>query len=277
MSRRFLTLVLLIPLVSRTTTYAEEPIEAISEVRGAGVTVDELRQKLIEPRTFSAHVDGHWVATTRQDEPLQSWNNPTRLNTAGATYLWTHDGRPAVISCVFDIKTSGNKILLTHEIHALLDLPLRGEDSGGEFWHPNQTLTLTRLTEAPELNDDARKRITQYKQIARQFTAKLLRFQTQENYQLRVLPQPLYSWSNQTGVEGHLFCIAEGTDPEVILLLESRPDESNNRQIFYGLARMTIGRVRVQRHGTDLWDVPELDPRQYSDPNRAYTTIQVPR
>jgi hypothetical protein len=90
-------------------------------------------------------------------------------------------------------------------------------------------------------------------------------------WDLRLLRQPLYRYNDDRGdlVDGAVFCFAQGTNPDVIVVLEARR-EDNDLVWQYGLARMHQRRLDVQRNGTAVAEFEQLERSALSDPSQAY-------
>jgi len=73
--------------------------------------------------------------------------------------------------------------------------------------------------------------------------------------------------------DGTLFVFAEATDPEVFLLLESRPVKGA-LEWQYGLARMVSVRVQVSYAEKPIWEVDTLPYEDYRNrPEQPYTLL----
>ena len=96
--------------------------------------------------------------------------------------------------------------------------------------------------------------------LASQFTATAT---TPEGvtHDLRLLTKPIYRDSNaESGAlsDGALFVFVLGTDPEVALRIEARPDNRGLAQWHYALARMSIRGLRRSYRGQAVWSAPPI-------------------
>lgn len=109
--------------------------------------------------------------------------------------------------------------------------------------------------------------------ILRQFSANTID-NKDSTWPLRPLTKPLYRYEN-TGpevIDGALFALAQGTDPEVFVLIEARPaSEGKPAAWYYGLARLTDLRLRVRLYGTEVFSVPYT----VGKPDEVYQTFIV--
>jgi hypothetical protein len=87
---------------------------------------------------------------------------------------------------------------------------------------------------------------------------------------LRLLPKPWHRYRNAgSGVEeGALFAFAIGTDPEVFLMIESRPNPAGGFRWEYALAPMTSFEVKVSWKGKEVWTLPHR--KDSFDPNEPF-------
>jgi hypothetical protein len=61
-----------------------------------------------------------------------------------------------------------------------------------------------------------------------------------------------------------VFAFANGTNPEVLLLLEARNDgEAENW--YYGLARLGHAEMHVALDETEIWTLPRVDPSRRTE------------
>jgi hypothetical protein len=185
-----------------------------------------------------------------QQEPVLRWPNPTREVPEGATFVWTLDGRPEAIGCVW------KHGVLSHAFHSLSSSKLVAEHDGRTIWHPEKAgIEFRNFAKAPRPADSAVKRLSQMKELARRFTCRLASDE-RTGEQLRLLPQPLYRYKIERKdlVDGALFAFVQGTDPEVILVLEAaRQDAESEWQ--YVLTRRSMLALEGELDGERIWSV----------------------
>jgi hypothetical protein len=72
--------------------------------------------------------------------------------------------------------------------------------------------------------------------------------------QLRVLPQPLYRYSNSTHptIDGSVFGLFMDWDPEIMLTIEARQTGTESKWHF-GVGRFSDRPLRLQHKGVDVW------------------------
>jgi hypothetical protein len=190
-----------------------------------------------------------------QPRPLLRWNNQIVREDDGMLFLWTEGdkGRPVAAAQFFLVETVWN-----HEFQSLsphgFEARFAGEEAGRGSWQPARagvSLAMADNIESPA--ETPNQRLRQMKTIAERFTAAVDpdgRFDSPE--ELRLLTTPIYRYSaTDDGVlDGAIFVFAQGTNPEVMLLIEADTDKSVWR---YGFARMSCFHLRVRRDNQIVW------------------------
>ena len=94
--------------------------------------------------------------------------------------------------------------------------------------------------------------------IADSFTASVeFQYDKDSHYELRLLPRPLYRYgpASEKILDGTLWAFVQGTNPEVLLLIESRPAPDHAIRWHYAFAAMTSYPAEAKRNGTSVWKV----------------------
>jgi hypothetical protein len=178
------------------------------------------------------------------------WPNPRRETPDGATLVWIRDGRPEAIACIWDHG------ILSHAFHSLSTSTLVAEHNGQTIWHPKKPgIELARLPNAPPPADSASKRLAQMKEIARRFTCRVGVGSGGE--ELRLLPRPLYRYKTDRKdlIDGGLFAFVEGTDPEVVLVLEAAVHDGTT-EWQYAITRRSMAPLEADLDGERIWAMP---------------------
>ena len=79
--------------------------------------------------------------------------------------------------------------------------------------------------------------------------------------ELRLLTQPIYRYKSTDPklLDGAMFAFVEGTDPEVLLLIEARQANGGARW-QYALARMNSVALQTFYKKREIWKAPQLTP-----------------
>jgi hypothetical protein len=162
----------------------------------------------------------------------------------GEVYVWTHQGRPALVGCIFSQPVDERQRRIMHEFHSLALKPLVAGQPGSSGWRADETgIALEIIPNVPVPAQNEAVRLAQMRALARRFSAHMTRQDSQRD-ELRLLPQPLYRYEpagdDSPVVDGALFAYVwtVSTDPEVVLVLEARRNGGEVRWEF-ALARLT--------------------------------------
>lgn len=212
-----------------------------------------------------------------REQPILRWSNPEVGQIYGNVFLWTNRGRPAVVGSLF--KWFSPFTHMSHEFHSLSAGEIRGRYDERDVWQLSQAgVEFAPVPDTPTVAATAAARLTQMRQIARQFSA---RTTNRENVklELRLLAQPVYRYEIEKDSanlsDGALFAFVQGTDPELWLMLEARPSAAKATDVWqYALARMNSVTFDVQHNGRDVWHRDTLPWKDISGHKISYTTFR---
>ncbi|MDB5350345.1 MAG: hypothetical protein JWN86_1592 [Planctomycetota bacterium] len=211
--------------------------------------------------------------TKLRPDPLMRWSQPVRGGEDGVICLWVEAGRPVTVMSFFTLKAGDGKRWIVHEHQSLSPRPLEASWQGREMWHTaTPGVVFAPVPDAPAPADSAPARSRQMQQILSDFSANTID-NKKVSWPLRALPKPLYRYEN-TGSEvldGGLFTLAQGTDPEALILLEARIDGKQTRW-YYGAARLTDLNLRVRFKDREILSVPYTVGRS-DEPYQTFIVI----
>lgn len=235
-------------------TRAQEAKAGAGEPKGGWLPV---LQKHATEYEVTATGEGGKAAATMRPDPLMRWTQPVRGGDDGVLCLWVDRGRPVVAMTIFTFKGNDGKRNVVHEHQSLSARPLEGTWRGRPMWHTDEPgIAFAPVPGAPAPADSPAARLRQMQEIARDFSANTIDNKG-STWPLRALARPLYRYEG-TGpelVDGGLFAMVQGNDPEAFLLLEARVD-GGARIWYYGVARLTDLRLRVRLKGREVYSVP---------------------
>jgi hypothetical protein len=191
-----------------------------------------------------------------QKQPVLTWTNAEKY--MGAVFIWTYGGRPEVIGCIGSHQNKPDESNVFHEFHSLCLHPLATVKFGGgkQEWTPSRPgLELNTVDGAPSPSDSERARLTQMRNIAREFDGAMK--DNNDVTELRLLTQPIvrYKAPERGVVDGAIFALVwKGTDPEILIVLEDRKVKSDETW-QYALARFNFREMWVKRHDKEVWRV----------------------
>lgn len=200
--------------------------------------------------------------------PVLRWNQPVRGGDDGAVFVWQRNGRPEIIGTIFAWPHADGYRVVVHEMHSLSSIPLAGKYQGQPIWKIDKpSVEMKAIPEAPAPSKSEAARLTQMRALARDFSARSIDRQESE-WELRLLAQPLYRYDiKKPGdvLDGALFAFAQGTDPEVILILEARR-EKEEFLWEYGLGRFSDLKLHVKLKNKEVWSVSNSKFNQSTEP-----------
>jgi RNA polymerase sigma factor (sigma-70 family) len=212
--------------------------------------------------------------TTRLDrvpEPVLRWTNPVRGAKDGCLFLWTEEGRPAAILSLYP-PFGGSGDRWDHEFLSLSRGKLLARRDGTLAWTPEKPgIAFKPVPGAAAPAQSAARRLSQLRQMAANFFCTVTI--GDDKSQLRLLTSPIHRYGDSSGdvLDGGLFAFAQGTDPELLLLLEAgNQDGSPGWQ--YALARLTFMGLEARYVDEVVWSASRWDKGE--DPRQPYLTIR---
>jgi hypothetical protein len=209
-----------------------------------------------------------------REEPILTWTQPISGSVHGRVFIWTDRGRPEAVASIY--KWFSPNTHRTDEFQSFSLGPLTAEQDGRPAWTPGRPgVELKPVPEAPAPADTPAQRLRQMREMSREFAAR----HTMDSgvvSELRVLSQPLYRYESTDPdlVDGALFALALGNDPEVFLLLEARR-VGRGLQWQYALTRMNFLPTRVSYRGREVWSCERLPDGVVTDHTRPYTRFII--
>ena len=193
-------------------------------------------------------------ATVLIPDPVLRWSNPVAQEDDAGLFLWTRQGCPEAAAQFFVRKN-----LWMHEFQSLAESPFAVDWSGQTVWAPNQAGLIFHVDpDSRPPDSDAIRRLRQMRKVAESFTASVeFQYDKDSHYELRLLPRQLYRFGSAEGkvLDGTLWAFVQGTNPEVLLLVESRPAPDHTLRWNYAFAAMTSYPAQARRDGKSVWKV----------------------
>jgi hypothetical protein len=205
------------------------------------------------------------------------WTNPVSGSLYGEVFIWTADGRPEAIASIFKWYTPHTH--LSVEWQSLSTERITAYEGQRPVWFPGEVgVELKPILGADRPADTPTARLTQMRNLARQFSARAFdRYDPDEVQELRLLAQPIYRYETTRPdlLDGALFTFAEGTNPEIILMIEARRT-ANGPQWKYAMGRQNSIALEALHEGRVVWSVPRLAPPwdRVRDPRKPYILLR---
>jgi len=205
-------------------------------------------------------------------EPVFRLDNPVTGVKDSAIFLWTdpETGRPEATVQMFRAPQG----FWNHDWTSLSTSPVVAEVGARAMWRPTKPgLEFRPVPDAPAPAATPQARLRQMRDMAGGFSASD-DFLGAGWSQLRLLPKPWLRYGKPgSGVEdGALFSFALGTEPEVVLMLESRPNPAGGLRWEYALAPMTSFEVKAFWKGNQVWTLPWR--KLSKDPNDPFYAME---
>jgi hypothetical protein len=208
--------------------------------------------------------------------PVLRWTNPAVGRVYGNTYVWLHNGKPAVVSCLFRNFHPYNTFI--GELAALSGTKLLAKRDGKVWWQPRNEWKWHPLPGAAAPAATAAQRLVQMRTLATELVVELLDTRNVprgEDQTPRLLPRPLYRYDARKTrtLDGALYAYVIGTDPELMLLLECDTAAAKPEWRF-GVGRMNRDTIRLKRKGEKVWEAAWFRKHKPEDP---YYFFALPR
>jgi hypothetical protein len=210
---------------------------------------------------------------TRVSAPLLRWDNQIVREDDAALFLWVRDKRPV---CAAQLFLQGD--VWHHEFQSLTDQRFRAlwRDGKAWTWSPQRSGIAFQRADLDPPSAKAPLRLRQMRSFAEQFTATTdpsgvsgAQSGSRDLHQLRLLTSPVYRYADdQKLLDGAIFVFAQGTNPEVLLLIEAVKDDAGGHWQF-AFAPMTSFAAEVKQDNQSVWSQEVVDVRT-QDPQGPY-------
>ncbi len=263
-------LLCLTAVASASRSYGDDEPERSKADAQAGQRIDLMRGAIAALRTTSFEIESK-SALKFAARPLLRYHDQSRETGDGVkgvldASVWRlgETGRPIALVTLEIYPVSGKNPLLAYEFVSLSPKKFEMKSTRVPKWAPHGTeLSMAALDGAPPPADTARGRLAQMRELARRFTAHE-EFQGQKIV-CRLLPQPIDRYDDaEAGItDGAILVFANGTNPEMGLLLEC-----SDKQWSYGAFRLTAAALFAEFDGKTILEMAKLN----GDPvNGSYT------
>ncbi len=155
--------------------------------------------------------------------PQYTFTDPARQISSGTIWMWSNGGRPAAIMSLCSMKK-----LRYLEFCSFSDGTLEFTGLFGERWRPAPAWKPIAMAGALPPDKSSQRRLSQLKELAARFRASAVRPSTGRTELLRVLPRPIYRYSeNSYPQDGAIFLVVRDGDPEAALVIETTQQDNS--------------------------------------------------
>jgi hypothetical protein len=203
-----------------------------------------------------------------QAEPVLRFTNPVGGSRDGAMFVWLGEGDRPVVAA--QILWTPEQVWM-EEFSSLSTSPLIANTNDGRVWNPSKAGVIFKpVPDAPKPADTAERRLRQMRELADGFsTEHFYKGRTWNKLRLLTKPFARYGKPGSDVQDGALFCFAHGTDPEVLLTLESRPGK-DGLEWQYAFAPMTTFATNGSWKGKEVWSLPARYSGEADDPSSTF-------
>ncbi len=213
--------------------------------KGSGTEAEEEHrreaEKLVSGIELEMLLDQKWSKVRRIEKPLLFYYDPTRGHTRGSVWAWGETGRPSALLELW--QNGSNRTKWACGLCNVSGGKLRAKREGNTWWRENDSdVELKEIPGAPVPAVDAPQRQRQLKQLAQKFTGHEFWDPNNSRFELRRLERPLHTYRDETGglLEGGMYTLANGTNPEIMLFIEARGNPGTKADAVW---QFTIGRM----------------------------------
>lgn len=184
-------------------------------------------------------------------EPALLYADNERDLSDASVWMWEADGKLAALTGTEWRPKEGTGGVWSFECASLTPDTLRVTIPAGDWTFKRGAVRLQPLPDAPSAAMSRPQRLVQLRKIADRFTAASLNPQ-QGRIELRRLAAPLYRQAETVAGDSALFAFANGTNPEVLLLLST---EGPGQPWNYTVASMSGDGASAQLDEREVWRV----------------------
>ena len=195
---------------------------------------------------------------TLQEKAIFRHTQTVRGDDIGSVYLWKEaSGRPAVIGVIFAWSQGRNRNVM-HEFHSLHQKGVSMDLPGKKSWTTQQPgLQWQPFPKADPPDPSMLKQKLQAMALSRRVSANATD-PTKARWELRLVPTAIYEYSiSNEGVSyGGVFSLCQGTDTELLVIVEAR-QVGGKAEWQYAFAPFTDYRLAVSIDDERVWESPE--------------------
>jgi hypothetical protein len=216
-------------------------------------------EKLVSGIDVEIFSDDKWSKVKRIEKPLLYYGDLTRDNDRGSVWGWGEKGRPVALLELWQhvddrsnwyfciCNTSGGKV--------------RAKRGGDPWWSENESaVELKDVPDAPVPSSEAPQRQRQLKQLAQKFKGHEFWDPNNSRFELRRLEKPLHTYKDEDSgiMEGALYTLANGTNPEIMLFLEARvdPKDKTKSSWQFVVGRSAHAELHLEYDGKEVFEAP---------------------
>lgn len=216
--------------------------------------------------------DGKQKRLERLPDPILRFNDdasPYKFRD-GTLWVFADGRRPRVLLSLERYEDTWG-----HELVSLAEKPTVSAVTKHDWeWSPDEAgLSFQRFPDEPAVEDSAEARFRRQKTLARLFEVGEIGSIDGEDYQLRLMPTPVYTYEDaEDGIlSGGIYVFAYGTNPEAVLVIEAREDQDQRRYWHYAFNLLTAATPAARIDDKIVWQAPDRSTLRTNTPYSHYS------
>ncbi|TXT33791.1 MAG: hypothetical protein FD138_1794 [Planctomycetota bacterium] len=260
----------------------DKPAAPVSESDEAKLSREQLQVSLEQVAPLRLQHAETGAEIERVAHPVLRFAAPLWGNHHGTVWVWGKRGRPVAVLEMCQQKDNG---VWAQAFHATTDTPIKLPMPNGKTWVPKSSnLKFQPLSNAPRPADTPTARLRQMKALAQKFSAHQLwtwREGDGSRHELRLLTTPVHRYEDrdQQLIDGAIFVIAQGTNPEATLFLEAIHPANEAQPIWqFGIGRTSFAEQIVNYEDQEVYHDPPVKHAEIFNSTNSYwrTTATLP-
>lgn len=196
-------------------------------------------------------------------KPLYTFDDNTRSWTDASSWIWGAKGRPVAL---MGMSTSRGSTRF-NEYASFAKHKLNVDTGYGAKWTPKPGWDPKPIPGAPKPAKSSRGRLTQMRQLARQFKARQFEPGDSVGYQLRLLPTPIHRYGeSEDSLDGAFFAFVREQDMETVLAIDAEKQKDGTARWVFDCKPQSGNDQKVYRKKEIVWTTK----REWQGPDFPY-------
>ncbi len=210
-----------------------------------------------------------------RNEPVFRYTDQPRGFIDATLWCWVSKGRPVAMMKV-EATANARAPYWQFCVASLADGPIDVSfPTGRRLAAPRAGVVLRPFDNAPDPGDRPTARLRQMKELIARFAATILVDGKESlKQEMRLLPSPIHRYGDLSAglVDGVIFGLTtNGTNPDMLIVIELRKDGETGARWDYGIVKMTYAEVHIRLDQGEIYSSPITEPLE------TWTYFQMPR
>jgi hypothetical protein len=261
------SILVLSPAVALSQDTAQDSAEKTTAAKKESEAVDALRIRQREQWTkyyiqkikdYSFHFesDAEKPLKLLPDSKLHYLNTVRGRETHGEMFIWTSNGKCVLAGSILSYDMAANQRRVAHEFHSFSENKIQGGHRQFPVEMEAPGVKFEEIAGAPKVSKSRALRLVQLRRLAKSFEATTLAG-GEVVRPLRALDQPIFRYETENiDDDGAVFAYVTGTDPELLVTIESRSTKDGPKWHF-AAARFTDLPITLSYKKAPVWEFNE--------------------